>query len=426
MLANSKYPENQVQSFLKKETFSFSDLTSIIMIVSFLSFPRTYAEIKFIFICLFIFSHIPKIFSSENKLFDPLVLIFYSVVSGFGLVATIVGINNNGDSDGIIDGFRLYVAWSLAFTIIITLLLSNANVFRVLNVSIVISGILISVINAFALYGARFGLNIFPDSFMIEMDLRVGFHDGYVQMVSQNIGSLFFIIPYLICSFIRFDRVKSLSVLTAVALILCLVLAIFSGRRALWIVVVLTPWVSIVMSYLNGTSDLNKKQSAIMVGSVLGAFLLLFYLFSNSGLATWDFLMSAFSAEDERTIQRSYLIDGFFKWPVLGSGFGVSADYIRNIDAPWLYELSYFQLLFNFGLVGCVFFVVTGASYFRMALQLSAYRDPGFNGSFALLVGLAGFIAGSYSNPYFSSFDFLFLLAILPLIASLSVRAKVA
>jgi hypothetical protein len=407
-------------------TFSMSDWTAILMIVGFLCFPRTYAEIKIIVIALFVCLHLPKLFRAGAKPLDPLTVKFYAIVAGCGLIATARGFANGGDPEGIIDGFRLYVIWSIAFSTIVQMLLTTTNPFQILNVAMIASGIIISIMNGLAVYGARLGLDIFSDSFIKEMDLRVGFHDGYVQIVSQNIGSLFFIVPYLVCIFLRKDAISKYSRWAMISLICCLIITILSGRRALWIVAILTPWIALGFSYINKTSSLNRQQFTIVGGSLLVGFLALFYLYSTSGVATFDFLTAAFSAQDERTIQRSYLIDGFLSWPVLGSGFGVPAAYIRNAETPWIYELSYFQLLFNFGLLGSVLFLITGLRYFYLGLKLSTLKVRDFDGSFCLLVGLFGFMIGTYSNPYFGSFDFLFLLAMLPLIACISRRTAIA
>src|SRR3954464_7750643 len=87
----------------------------------------------------------------------------------------------------------------------------------------------------------------------------------------------------------------------------------------------------------------------------------------DTGIAVLDHVSAAFSSEDERTIQRGYLISSFMDQPVLGSGFGANAGYTRNPALPWLYELSYFQMMFNFGLVGLVGWGMLSGTYLFLA-----------------------------------------------------------
>ncbi|MFM6369904.1 MAG: hypothetical protein ACKPGN_17050, partial [Dolichospermum sp.] len=80
-----------------------------------------------------------------------------------------------------------------------------------------------------------------------------------------------------------------------------------------------------------------------------------------------QFIYSAFSSEDERTIQSAYLIDGFVNYPYFGSGLGVDAGYLRSDNFPWLYELTYHQLFYNFGTFGVLIILVTAFLYIRKA-----------------------------------------------------------
>ncbi|WP_408585759.1 hypothetical protein [Pseudomonas aeruginosa] len=99
---------------------------------------------------------------------------------------------------------------------------------------------------------------------------------------------------------------------------------------------------------------------------------------------------------------------GFTDSPLLGSGFGGSVDVIRSEERPWMYELSYMQLLFNGGLLG--FSLITGCIgfFYLKALfvikNFSLYRAE----AISTLVGVLVFCVGSATNPYFSGFDSLF------------------
>jgi len=129
-------------------------------------------------------------------------------------------------------------------------------------------------------------------------------------------------------------------------------------------------------------------------------------------------LKQAFSSEDERTIQRPYLIAGFMKSPVFGSGFGAFAGYVRSDERPWTYELTYHRMLFNLGIVGVTVLGVLFSLYFATVVrQLRQFKDEATI-PFALLVAYCSFFVGAYSNPYFGSFDLLFFVGLLPYLST--------
>jgi O-antigen ligase len=131
------------------------------------------------------------------------------------------------------------------------------------------------------------------------------------------------------------------------------------------------------------------------------------------------YLNSAFSAEDERSIQKRYLIEGFWEMPLFGSGFGGLTEYVRSEESPWLYELSFHQILFNFGVVGSVLLTLSFLYTFIKAVRtIKANAAPAENGVVSVLFGACGLLIGAYSNPYLGSFDYLLVLGFLPLVIS--------
>jgi len=129
-------------------------------------------------------------------------------------------------------------------------------------------------------------------------------------------------------------------------------------------------------------------------------------------------LREAFSAEDERTIQKPYLIDAFMESPIIGSGFGAHAGYLRSERRPWTYELTYHQLLLNLGIVGLVALGGLVSLYFVFVTRLLTQFKDGSAIPFALLIGIWSLLIGVYSNPYFGSFDFLFFFGLLPYLST--------
>ena len=171
--------------------------------------------------------------------------------------------------------------------------------------------------------------------------MNIGIHDGYIQITSHNIGMLFVIVPYLLSLQLRTDAGEANSGLAKLALVLSLILTVVSGRRALWIAVALTPFIVLLLSWAAGSYNRLRGRARRLLAAYCVA--------SGIGLAAWSTLavpleeyqtvrhfQDAFSAEDERTIQKGYLVNAFRNAPLLGSGYGAYGGYRRSEDRPWI------------------------------------------------------------------------------------------
>jgi len=265
--------------------------------------------------------------------------------------------------------------------------------------------------------------NLIPEFIRMEMDLRIGIHDGYIQVASQNVGALFIITPYLIAVKLRNDKHNIKSPLLNLSLIMTIAISVLSGRRALWLVMILCPCIIYLLSYFSNA--LNLINSTIKTAiKIYGAtcIVLAFALVAIPGrfenIGSIKRLQEAFSREDERTIQKGYLIDGFKTNLVFGTGFGAYAGYLRNEERPWTYELTYHKILFNMGFVGT--FALTGLIFLYFVKVITIMRKFKQDSliPFGLLTGYISLLIGAYSNPYFGSFDYLFFAGLLPFLAS--------
>jgi hypothetical protein len=343
---------------------------------------------------------------------------FYVWISLAGVVWAIVGLLHPANYlQGVFDALKLYVVWSAAFVILYTLLRGGPSL-QSIHTAMVVAGILIPVINFVGLYDQYGGLGLIPDNILQQLDMRIGFNDGYIQITSHNIGAMFLIAPYLLSLQFRSDAGKSNSVFTKLALVLSLILVVVSGRRALWIAVALTPCAILLLSSLTTSFVLMKASGKrFLLGcaavSVVGLAMLLTLPESAMGVGSVSHLKDAFSSEDERTIQEPYLIHGFLKSPVFGSGFGAYAGYQRSEERPWTYELTYHNLLFNTGILGTSFLLTLFSLYLMFVVRLLRRFKDGSAIPFAVLVAFFPLLVGAYSNPYFGSFDFLFFAGLL-------------
>ncbi len=390
-----------------------------------MTLPRSFIVVKLVCLGFFVLVHIADSRWNSHFRIHWRILIFYFCVAIGGLAWSLVGLAGTGDPLGVYDSLRLYVAWSMAYFLILTLL-RNDDGLGYLHSAIVISGLLIAAINLFGMYDQYAELGVFSESVRKDLMLAIGFHEGYVHITSHNIGSLLFITPYLLAIQFCRNTARLNGKLTKLSLLMCLVVSALSGRRALWLCVLLTPLIVGVMAMTSTTIRAIKpgaqKLIAVMACGLVFASIVLLVTTAQpgeSGIAVIDHLSAAFSAEDERSIQKGYLVAAFQDQPLLGSGFGAYGGYLRSEEMPWLYELTYFQLLFNCGVAGLLYWGLLAGTYLFLSCRvIREHRDH--NGQpLCLIVGLCTMLIGAYSNPYLASFDFLVFVAILPYVASL-------
>lgn len=404
----------------------FGIATVVYLVVS-MVFPRSYALFKLPLLFLFVFLSSFILIRNKKVVVRLNVVIFYSVLMLLGIIWSAIGFINKGSMVGIMDNFRLWVIWSVFYFIIVFILLQRESLILI-HKAVLISAVLIFGINLIGLLNVYYGWNLLPESLIDELDLKVGFHDGYVQITTQNIASLFFIIPYLVVIQFRKDAEKFNTNFAKTVLILSLALAIFSGRRALWLCIIVTPVLIVGLSLLHGNLREIKNQYRKLTYTLVVLGTLSLITISQSEIfdnPTITHLKDAFSAEDERSIQKVYLLDSFSDYPVLGSGFGVGAGYVRNTEAPWIYELTYHQILFNFGIIGSLLIIVLiGGFLFLIVKNSNNSKEGNSLLPFCILIGVSSFAIGAYSNPYFGSFDFLIYISMIPYLSAINLNGK--
>jgi O-antigen ligase len=102
-----------------------------------------------------------------------------------------------------------------------------------------------------------------------------------------------------------------------------------------------------------------------------------------------------------REQQAPKLWDAFKHNPVFGDGLGavVRPRFVRDPAAPWSYELTYLQLLFQMGILGLLAVLALPLAVVRRGLReagTGALRAPPLGGAMAIL----GILVASATNPY--------------------------
>jgi hypothetical protein len=403
--------------------YSLASIPSVLFIASMAALVQSFVAIKLLFLTLFLVAALFDGAFRQTIRVYPRLICFYLVVGIAGIVWAFVGLlNPETYFEGVTDSLRLYTVWSAAFLVLYTLLRSQSSL-QLIHRAMVVAGILISLINFAGLLDQVRELGIFPDSLREELNQYIGFNDGYIQMTSRNIGSLFFVVPYLVSLQVRRDSVETNSITTKLSLMLCLVLTAISGRRALFLVVALTPCVVLVVSALSGNFGLLKVGARRVFLGYTIVLAVVFGILSIEPKFVPDILYvqhleEAFSTEDERTIQKPFLVEGFKRSPIIGLGFGAAVGYQRSNERPWLYELTYYQMLLNAGLLGMAILGALFLIYGVFIRNIFQTFKPGSAIPFGLVVGVISLLMGASSNPYLGSFDLLFFVGFLPYLST--------
>lgn len=252
----------------------------VLFVASVLAFPRTFIELKLVLLGL-ILIHFAAIFHSRTIHISRRMVGFYGAFIFVGLLAALVGTSRGNPQAGIWDGIRLYVMWSILIPFLLTYL-QQFNAMLVIHYGVLLAAFTTAAIDITSIYSNYVGWSVYPDWFADAMLLKVGFHDGYVQIIAHNIGMLLFIAPYLLVTVLRTDGRREKPWLVGLALAAVLATVAFSGRRGLWLVVGITPFLIWMIALASGTQSRIKSYPLFVAGtlvtfSVVVAFPLIFF-----------------------------------------------------------------------------------------------------------------------------------------------------
>ncbi len=379
--------------------------------------PQSFAELKFPFLTAVLAAVFVDALSGRWRV-EISVVTYYLCFCLLALAWCMIGLLRGNPAIAIVEAMRVYVVFMLIY-FGLTLCISNLSYQRYADRLIAYASLCIGVTTLYALADHVYGLGWLSQAVKDELFMQVGVHSGYTQMNTVNIGMLVFIVPYL------FSRVLSAprtSRLLFFALLVGLLSALLASRRAVLVLFLVTPALVFGVALLSGRLTRRCYRAcaafyALAAVVVLGSGVLF-------GLGDLGFLEgflgrlgSAFdgSPDAPRPAQHAALLAGFEDHYLLGTGFGGVASVLRSEERPWTYELTYSRLLFNSGLIGVLLLGGLLGAYFIAALRklrTSVHAEL----YIALLCGFVAMLIAAASNPYLSSFDFVFAFSIIPLI----------
>jgi hypothetical protein len=326
---------------------------------------------------------------------------------------------------------QVYAMWPLVYLVLLSGI-NNVRIFRGLQQTLVFSTAFI------ALFGVSFflsQLNIVPHIPHIEsiftteeldstLYLGVSFSEGHVELTYPGLLSLPFLVPFLMAAVVgrrsHPDGEWVSRPWLSVALFLSLLIVILSGRRALQLVTMLAPFLTLALGIFQPkkerrllTRSLGRVTVALVLLVVLSVPLLRsVYAISFEGLAdrfSEGFDFSASNQSDSstgRVEQYLALKNGWMEAPLVGRGLGASAHAsIRSTSMPWVYELSYVALLFQTGLLGFAAYTAGIVWIYWSGIKIIKCGGVGSQFMLPVLVGMSGLLIANGTNPYLARFD---------------------
>ena len=117
-------------------------------------------------------------------------------------------------------------------------------------------------------------------------------------------------------------------------------------------------------------------------------------------------------SNNERLLQLYALYDGFSESPLIGAGAGAVASYIRSYEHPWAYELYYVSLLFQYGIIGFMFYLAGVIYLIASMIKKMCYSQYNVYNVYyvSILSGMVSFLIATFTNPYLAKFDYMWVI----------------
>ena len=380
-------------------------------------------QIKFILLAVIWVGITFRLFARKGKMRinKELFLLYISLII-IGLFGQIVGWYNN--TPGYKETFNVYVIYPLIYLFLIEAIESKDRLIAFYKV-MVISGILISTyIISYVLKMA----GILPDFLFIPLGLdeRVNFSGNFVELNVSSITSIIYLFPFL-CSIVLIKKnslifSKQWINITFISFLLALFVSIISGRRSLWVIMLVGILVHFILMKIHSGFKIELKLSIkklFLLSIMIFAAILVINYFDISMIAIYQNILSGFDPQADhgasiRSEQFKSLMEGFYERPLIGHGNGSSpADMMQRME-PWAFELSYVALLYHTGLIGFTVYAFFVAWLYFNGIKIISSKSPYAVPMIPVMVATTCFLLANAANPYLEKFDFIWVVLFFP------------
>jgi hypothetical protein len=316
----------------------------------------------------------------------------------------------------------VYILWPAVYTLLIAGA-ADIVILRTLFRLMIWATIAVA---AYSLIFVLWSLGVWPNALYISLDQgqALGLYGNYVEFNLYSISSLLFLVPFALSALLVTPAGREAPVARRtiwVALGLGLLTTLLTGRRALLVVMAMSPLIGLVfwacMPHIARriTRKMVRRSvvGALVMGVLLSIYLQTAYGLTFSGLVrmiSTGFQFGTDPVARLRADQYHALMEGWQAQPWLGSGHGMPAPgVIRSHEMPWAYELSYLSLMYHTGLVGLLAYVGGVFWTFWLGLRIVRSGDPLGRLVLPVLVGTSTFLIANATNPYLEKYDYLWV-----------------
>lgn len=412
---------------MKSNILNFQSVTALaawpgyILFFLMLFVPTRYQPIKATLLALVLSIILTNILMHGGKIrIHKTILIWTLFYVTLGMLWIFLGYTH--DAPGALRVSTVYVLWPLVYTGLVAGI-SNERILRA------IIRVLVFATIAIAIYSASYILHaagLLPELLYIDIDQgqAISFYSGYVEYRLFSISSLLFLVPFLVAALLTWPKNSDIPVSRRwlwCAFVLGAIVVLLSGRRALLLVVAVSPVIALTLRhFLSGRGSIRNTKLVMrgFAGSVLLSLLIIFCLSSvfdfniksvfEMFLEGFDFQYSGGAVK--RNMQFFALIDGWSQQPLLGAGHGAGVAYNRSAEMPWAYELSYVALLYQTGLIGFILYASGVIWIFGMGIRIIRSGHPLGLQILPVLTGTACFLIGNATNPYLGKYDYIWVI----------------
>ena len=371
--------------------------------------PTILVPIKFILILIALGLILFYFYNTKVKFFG--IFLIFSLVL-VGVFGSLHGLLNNGA--GALVVMRVMVIYPILF-LFFSLAYSyedNDKLYSLLIFISLILGIFLILFNYLNIY--------YPSNFLIvflnnQYQDEAVVDDGldYFKFTIPTVSSTIFFLPYSIGVLISSKKYRLIALFSLITLVIS---GLLTGRRALFVTTIIGLIFTLFISSKNYRFKDNKLNRWYMI--IILVILIIFSFYFINQFAYMDYFMQRIDSifdfvndesNVERKLQFNALIESIKNNPLLGVGAGVGGSYIRSIEQPWAYELSYIALIFQYGILGSLIYLTfTIVIVYKLLKLIKIYgRDSLY---FPFLMGMLSFLLANATNPYLGKLDYIWII----------------
>lgn len=378
----------------------------IIYICFGLFFPSTYNSIKFIFVCIILVCSFINIVRGRGKIIKES-LVWLLIMIGANLLSICVGWYYN--NAGVLATVTMDIVWPVFFLICISQV-ENTFKEKFFN-ALIITTIVI------CLYDIGFVLKTFyftwiPDFlYSFQLNYLIGRNGRMIEYSIEHFYSLYFLtfaMFGLIFSY-RKEKNKIENKKIYLPFVLGLICMVLMGKTTGFILFVVIPIAYIILEKIIDHIFIRRNPNVLLFVVSFCVFALFVIILADGmnigvkdtfseNLAKIARLIS--NPNDERNMQFHALMSGWYQHPLLGNGTGAyCTDYIRSVDTPWAYELTYILLLFQKGLVGFIVFFTYIIWLYLKLIYMIQHKKLERSYGVAYMLGMLAILISNGMNP---------------------------